>query len=118
MTTYPRPLTLTFIQSQPLPPGKYFDQDGFYVRVRRSGTKYWEHRFRVNGTVDGASLRRRDRITRPAARGALPAPRQRRHEAPAAAAREMRYANGRSTVEPVVRRSSMARCTSAASRSG
>ena len=32
--------------------------------------------------------------------------------------REMRYANGRSTVEPVVRRSSMARCTSAASRSG
>ena len=30
----------------------------------------------------------------------------------------MRYANGRSTVEPVVRRSSMARCTSGASRSG
>ena len=51
MTTYPRPLTLTFIQSQPLPPGKYFDQDGVYLRVRRSGTKYWEHRFRVNGIL-------------------------------------------------------------------
>ena len=51
MTTYPRPLTLTFIQSQPVPPGKYFDQDGLYLRVRRSGTKYWEHRVRVNGVL-------------------------------------------------------------------
>ena len=39
-------------------------------------------------------------------------------ESPTPVGRRVRHANGRSTVEPVVRRSSMARCTSAASRSG
>ena len=49
MEDYPRPLTSDFVQRQDLPPGKYFDRDGLYLRVRTSGRKYWEHCLRVNG---------------------------------------------------------------------
>lgn len=51
MSEYPRPLTLDFVKRRDLRPGKYFDRDGLYLRVRRSGRKYWEHRFRVNGEL-------------------------------------------------------------------
>ena len=49
MKKYPRPLTSAFIQRQDLEPGKYYDRDGLYLRVRKTQSKYWEHRVYVNG---------------------------------------------------------------------
>ena len=43
-----RCLTETFIRQGDLPPGKYSDGDGLSFRVRKSGTRYWQLRLRVN----------------------------------------------------------------------
>ena len=51
MEDYPRPLTEEFVRSRDLAPGRYFDRDGLYLRVRKSGRKYWEHRFKVGGKL-------------------------------------------------------------------
>ena len=51
MPGYPRPLTEEFVGRRDLAPGKYYDADGLYLRVRQSGGKYWEHRFRVDGRL-------------------------------------------------------------------
>ena len=51
MKDYPRPLTEEFVRRRNLPPGKYQDRDGLYLRVRKSGRKYWEHRFKVGGKL-------------------------------------------------------------------
>ena len=58
MKKYPRPLTLTFIQRKDLGFGKYFDRDGLYLRVRKSGIKYWEHRVHINGRFHTIGLGR------------------------------------------------------------
>ena len=51
MQDYPRPLTEEFVKRRNLAPGKYSDRDGLYLRVRKSGRKYWEHRFKVDGKL-------------------------------------------------------------------
>lgn len=51
MKKYPRPLTSSFVERRDLSPGKYSDRYGLYVRVRKSGKKYWEHRLRVDGSL-------------------------------------------------------------------
>ena len=51
MKCYSRPLTEEFVQRRDLEPGKYFDRDGLYLRVRKSGRKYWEHRFQADGKL-------------------------------------------------------------------
>ena len=48
---HPRILTGDFVRRRDLAPGKYFDADGLYSRVRESGRKHWEHRFRVDGKL-------------------------------------------------------------------
>ena len=51
MEDYPRPLTEQFVQRRDLAPGKYYDRDGLYLRVRKSGNKYWEHRIKSDGKL-------------------------------------------------------------------
>lgn len=82
MKDYTRPLTEEFVRRRDLAPGEYYDREGLYLRIRKSGRKYWEHRFKFGG-----KLRTRDRAwvvpcqedvpqhdflgTRPRARGVI-----------------------------------------------
>ena len=49
MQEYERPLTNKFVQRSDLEPGKYYHKDGIYLRVRKSGSRYFEQRITIDG---------------------------------------------------------------------
>ena len=49
MQEYERPLTESFVKRTDLEPGKYYHKDGIYLRVRKSGSRYFEQRLTIDG---------------------------------------------------------------------
>ena len=49
MQEYERPLTESFVKRSDLEPGKYYHKDGIYLRVRESGSRYFEQRITIDG---------------------------------------------------------------------
>ena len=49
MQEYERPLTNKFVQRAHLDPGKYYHKDGIFLRVRKSGSRYFEQRITIEG---------------------------------------------------------------------